>query len=114
MGRLAFLRRLAGLLSGYLPIDTRPQARAKLGIVEISNFFESCKRISSPREKTFLTFLQVAASCDAQRSLARGEGLDAVSVTHELHHDDKAAQHEDGVEDALPDAAEFEQGGERP
>ena len=26
-----FLRRLAGLLSGYLPTDTRPQARAKLG-----------------------------------------------------------------------------------
>src|SRR5262245_65983740 len=30
--RLARLsRRLAGLLSGYLPTDTRPQARAKLG-----------------------------------------------------------------------------------
>ena len=26
-----FLRRLSGLLSGYPPIDTRPQARAKLG-----------------------------------------------------------------------------------
>src|SRR5215217_8807283 len=25
------LRRLSGLLSGYLPTDTRPQARAKLG-----------------------------------------------------------------------------------
>jgi hypothetical protein len=28
---LSLSRRLAGLLSGYLPIDTRPQARAKLG-----------------------------------------------------------------------------------
>ncbi|MGC1843790.1 MAG: hypothetical protein WA730_15565, partial [Pseudolabrys sp.] len=37
-------RRLAGLLSGYLPTDTRPQARAKLGITEISNFGDTCKR----------------------------------------------------------------------
>src|SRR5215831_7059381 len=44
--RLALLsRRLAGLLSGYLPTDTRPQARAKLGITEISNFGDTCKRI---------------------------------------------------------------------
>jgi hypothetical protein len=27
--------RLSGLLSGYLPTDTRPQARAKLGKLEI-------------------------------------------------------------------------------
>src|ERR1041385_3032014 len=43
-------RRLAGLLSRYLPPDTRPQARAKLGSTEISNFAESCKRISSPHK----------------------------------------------------------------
>jgi hypothetical protein len=34
-------RRLAGLLSGYLPTDTRPQARAKLGTTEIT-FFSHC------------------------------------------------------------------------
>src|SRR5262245_49547147 len=44
--RLALLsRRLAGLVSGYLPTDTRPQARAKLGTTEISNFGDTCKRI---------------------------------------------------------------------
>src|SRR5215510_6653457 len=49
-------RRLAGLLSGYLPTDTRPQARAKLGTTEISNFGDTCKRISSNASKTFSTF----------------------------------------------------------
>ena len=44
-----FLRRLSGLLSGYLPTDTRPQARAKLGkspnkIFElgVKRFFAAC------------------------------------------------------------------------
>ena len=36
--RSRVLRRLSGLLSGCPPIDTRPQARAKLGILEIMRF----------------------------------------------------------------------------
>jgi len=52
-------RRLAGLLSGYLPTDTRPQARAKLGTVEINNFLARCKSFSSPRDKTSLTFSNI-------------------------------------------------------
>src|SRR4029078_2869169 len=54
--RLALLsRRLAGLLSGYLPTDTRPQARAKLGITEISNFGDTCKQ-KFAATKNFLNF----------------------------------------------------------
>src|SRR5450759_1191818 len=33
---------------------------------------------------------------------------------HELHHDGDATEHEQAVEDSLPDAAEVEQSGERP
>jgi hypothetical protein len=44
-------RRLAGLLSRYLPIDTRPQARANLGKVEISNFCPRCKGNNFRRAK---------------------------------------------------------------
>src|SRR5215510_11759080 len=55
--RLARLsRRLAGLLSGYLPTDTRPQARAKLGTTEIT-FFARCARELVRRVKNFLNFL---------------------------------------------------------
>src|SRR5216684_2026544 len=39
--------RLSGLLSGCPPIDTRPQARAKLGKLQISYFRRSCKRFES-------------------------------------------------------------------
>src|SRR5262249_1379228 len=39
------LRRLSGLLSGCLPIDTRPQARAKLGERHIIASNLHCKRI---------------------------------------------------------------------
>ena len=35
--------RLSGLLSGCPPIDTRPQARAKLGKLQISDFRKPCK-----------------------------------------------------------------------
>lgn len=48
------------------------------------------------------------------RSVARCEGLDAVSVAHELRHDGNAAEDEERVENSLPDAAEVKQGGERP
>jgi hypothetical protein len=55
--------RLSGLLSGYLPTDTRPQARAKLGKLEIrllislrnnffrlgTNFPDVCLQIRSRR-----------------------------------------------------------------
>ena len=37
-GRETFLRRLAGLLSRYLPTDTWPQARANLGNYSNSYF----------------------------------------------------------------------------
>ena len=39
-----FLRRLSGLLSGYLPTDTRPQARAKLGNSRNKLFVRAVKR----------------------------------------------------------------------
>src|SRR6185437_6169502 len=94
-------RRLAGLLSRYLPTDTRPQARAKLGTREISNFAESCKRISSLHQKSFLTFY----FDDGARSLARGERLDAMRIADELRHDDEPAENEESVEDARADAA---------
>ena len=35
--------RLSGLLSGCPPIDTRPQARAKLGKAQLSHFAKACK-----------------------------------------------------------------------
>jgi hypothetical protein len=41
--------RLSGLLSGCPPIDTRPQARAKLGKFQISDFENSRKRFARPR-----------------------------------------------------------------
>jgi hypothetical protein len=44
--------RLSGLLSGYLPTDTRPQARAKLGKsgnrgfeLPSQDFFQACDKI---------------------------------------------------------------------
>src|SRR5450432_4250346 len=49
--RLTFLRRLAGLLSGYLPIDTRPQARAKLGNHEITFFSRCASELVRPTQK---------------------------------------------------------------
>jgi hypothetical protein len=49
--------RLSGLLSGCPPIDTRPQARAKLGRLEIGDFQKSRKRFAPPyrslHEKNF-------------------------------------------------------------
>src|SRR5258707_6042626 len=48
------------------------------------------------------------------RSVARCEGLDAVSVAHELRYDGNAAEDEERVENSLSDAAEVKQGGERP
>ncbi len=39
--------RLSGLLSGCPPIDTRPQARAKLGKLQISYLPRPCKRFAS-------------------------------------------------------------------
>ena len=53
--RLRLSRRLAGLLSGYLPTDTRPQARAKLGkdrnngIVARVNTFARARRRSDKK-----------------------------------------------------------------
>src|SRR5215472_17353272 len=81
--RLAFLsRRLAGLLSGYLPTDTRPQARAKLGTTEISNFGDTCKRIVRSDKNLSLLFSAIDDACSA----ARGERLDAMRSADELHH----------------------------
>ena len=81
-------RRLAGLLSRYLPTDTRPQARAKLGTTEIT-FFSRCARELVRRLKNFLNFL--FRRLNAPSSLARGERFDAVSVADELRHDGDAA-----------------------
>src|SRR5262249_2719581 len=103
-------RRLAGLLSGYLPTDTRPQARAKLGTTEISNFGDTCKRISSNASKLSQLFLLSIA----MSSTARAEGLDAVCGADELRHEDKATEHEHHVEDPRAEAAEVEQGGDGP
>ena len=44
-----FLRRLSGLLSGYLPTDTRPQARAKLGKSPHKLFDHGVKRFLAAR-----------------------------------------------------------------
>src|ERR1035437_1820404 len=44
-GVASLSRRLAGLLSRYLPTDTRPQARANLGTVEITNFSRDATEI---------------------------------------------------------------------
>src|SRR5690242_3219072 len=104
-------RRLAGLLSGYLPTDTRPQARAKLGNIRNNIFFALCKRISSPHEN-FLNFF--FRRLIATRSVARGERFDAMRGADELRHDGEAAQHEHDVEHARTEAAEIEQGGDRP
>ena len=45
--------RLSGLLSGCPPTDTRPQARANLGNVEISGFVRARKKNSRRVEKFF-------------------------------------------------------------
>jgi len=44
-------RRLAGLLSRYLPTDTRPQARANLGNVEITNFSRDARELVPRAQK---------------------------------------------------------------
>jgi hypothetical protein len=60
-----FLRRLSGLLSGYLPTDTRPQARAKLGKSPNKLFDWGVKRFFA----AYTNFLiAVARSC--QKSVA--------------------------------------------
>src|SRR5262249_52825955 len=45
--------RLSGLLSGCPPTDTRPQARANLGNLEISGFCRARKKNSRRVEKFF-------------------------------------------------------------
>src|SRR5215475_71216 len=79
-----FLRRLSGLLSGCPPTDTRPQARAKLGV-------EKAKRSGSEsqafclywlqnhlRTRSLLTFRQCVASRWVQRrGLKKRRGISA-------------------------------------
>jgi hypothetical protein len=60
-----FLRRLSGLLSGYLPTDTRPQARAKLGKSPNKLFDLGVKRFFTAGVNFLIT---VARSC--QKSVA--------------------------------------------
>jgi hypothetical protein len=50
---ITFLRRLSGLLSGCPPIDTRPQARAKLGSHEISDVVMSRKQTRQQSRQQF-------------------------------------------------------------
>src|SRR6185436_7636329 len=64
-------RRLAGLLSRYLPTDTRPQARAKLGITEISNFGDTCKQ-KFAATKNFLNFFFQRPTTRAQPRVVNG------------------------------------------
>jgi hypothetical protein len=64
--RVRVLRRLSGLLSGCPPIDTRPQARAKLGEREISEFVPGCKSFATPVDdyrKIFFTKPPLDAGC---------------------------------------------------
>ena len=49
-----FLRRLSGLLSGYLPTDTRPQARAKLGKSRNKLFERAVKRFFAEKVRFVL------------------------------------------------------------
>jgi hypothetical protein len=49
----SFPWRLSGLLSGYLPTDTRPQARAKLG-KSGNKCFDPVAQVFFPRNQRFL------------------------------------------------------------
>src|SRR6202034_2813441 len=74
--KLSNLRRLSGLLSGCLPIDTRPQARANLGERHISVSQTHCKKIrhaprifssGAARARAALAAFTPRAVCDSAR-----------------------------------------------
>src|SRR5581483_4626933 len=58
--------------------------------------------------------IQSAMPSISRRSAARRERLDQMRRAHELHHNGKAAKHQQDVEDARAEAAEIEQGRQRP
>jgi hypothetical protein len=82
--------RLSGLLSGYLPTDTRPQARAKLGNSANSRFEFVAQEFFCPEHKfpnaclqarfargveseQALSFFNAAGFCGGHRGSARRE-----------------------------------------
>src|SRR3974390_1878762 len=81
-----FLGRPPGLLSGCLPTDTRPQARAKLG-----NFANRAFRATAQAFCTEPAATRRAPRALGRASIDRGEGFDAACSAHELHHHDDAA-----------------------
>src|SRR5262249_60281041 len=58
----SFLRRLSGLLSGYLPTDTRPQARAKLGNSRNNLFERAVKRFFAAKLRFVPTLERISKS----------------------------------------------------
>ena len=100
-----FLRRLSGLLSGYLPTDTRPQARAKLGKSPNKLFDPGVKRFLAARANFLIV---VARSCQnpAAELLIKQSGQPAAAligsykrfdphrVANERRHDRDASEEE--------------------
>src|SRR5262252_8712660 len=120
--------RLSGLLSGCPPTDTRPQARANLGNLEISGFHTTRKTKSRCARKIFADNASKVSrslirrrreSRDATRasldaSVARREWLDAHAVAHEVRHHEQPDQKERDLQRVDVVVAEPDQVGGRP
>ncbi len=117
--------RLSGLLSGCPPIDTRPQARAKLGKPQISDFRRPCKsfarlvRVHDQKNSRIVLAVLTQQHRTASRApfvalFGRGERLDSHAVAHEGDHHRDAAGEEDHLEHVDADVAEAHEVGERP
>src|ERR1700716_3176504 len=90
------LRRLSGLLSGCPPIDTRPQARAKLGMQELMDPARTRKSFGRGAPQADRARLGVGWP---RRASALGhERLDLLGMAHERDHDGNAAEEEDALE----------------
>ena len=119
---LASSRRLSGLLSGYLPTDTRPQARAKLGNRRNNRFdaavnakiSSGARKISAASVKKIATNRSRRARAARWRSALLVNGSTRWALRMKRDHDGDAAEEEDALQDVRAVAPRSKQVGERP
>src|SRR5437588_2109140 len=105
------LRRLSGLLSGCPPTDTRPQARAKLGDLQISDLCRSCKLPPFAARHAGRACRGRRDECAVARRSTLRERLDPLGGPNEVSHDHEADDEEDRLQAVPAIFAEIKQPG---